>query len=107
MATVAEETDSKRGAEQPEDACGSPFGTLSCLLRSVENLNASLDLSSGLERLAELLRRTVPFDTFGVLLLDEIGQDLRFHFAVGIDPEVVEHWRFGRGQGIVGAAAAP
>lgn len=109
MDTVAEETPASsrlRGAKAASDACGSPLETLSCLLRSVENLNASLDLRSGLERLAELLRRSMPFDTFAVLLLDDIGQDLRFHFAVGIDPEVVEHWRFGRGQGIVGTVAA-
>jgi len=117
MDTVAEETlaESPKGSEKvlpsrdavaPAGVCGSPLETLSCLLRSVENLNASLDLRSGLERLAGVLRLSVPFDTFGVLLLDEIGQDLRFHFAVGIDPEVVEHWRFGRGQGIVGTVAA-
>ena len=86
--------------------CGSPLETLSCLLKSVENLNASLDLGSGLERLAELLRQSIAFDTFAVLLLDEMGRELSFHYAFGIDPEVVEHWRFGQGQGIVGIVAA-
>lgn len=88
------------------DACSSPLETLSCLLKSVENLNASLDLKSGLQGVAELLRRSIAFDTFGVLLFDELSQDLRFRFALGVDPEVVENWRFGRGQGIIGTVAA-
>jgi sigma-B regulation protein RsbU (phosphoserine phosphatase) len=87
-------------------ACSSPLETLSCLLKSVENLNASLELEAGLEGVAERLRRSIPFDTFAVLLFDELGRDLRFRFALGVDAEIVEHWRFGRGQGIVGTVAA-
>lgn len=86
--------------------CSSPLETLSCLLKSVENLNASTDLESGLGGVADLLRRSIAFDTFGVLLFDELGRDLRFRFALGVDEEVVEHWRFGRGQGVIGTAAA-
>lgn len=83
-----------------------PLKALSCLLKSVENLNSSLDLRAGLQGVADLLHRTIPFDTFSVLLHDEIGQDLRFHFALGIDPDIAEHWRFGPGQGLVGTVAA-
>ena len=90
----------------PVIACGSPLATLSCLLKSVENLNASLDLSSGLHGVADLLRRSIAFDTFAVLLFDDLGQELRYHFAIGVDDDVVEHWRFGRGQGVIGTVAA-
>lgn len=79
--------------------------TLSCLLRTVDQLNSAEDLGTGLERVAEQLRPSIPFDTFAVLLLDPLGQELRFHFAVGVASEVLAHWRFGMGQGIVGRVA--
>ncbi len=93
-------------ADPLASACGSPLETLACLLESVDNLNTSLDLRSGLEGLAELLRRSIAFDTFAVLLLDELGQQLEFHFAFGLDREVEKNWRFGPGQGVVGTVAA-
>ncbi len=90
----------------PKTACGSPVETLSCLLDTVEELNSSDDLATGLERVARRLGRTLAYDTFAVLLLDEVGRELRFHFALGFPPQVVESWRFGLGQGLVGVAAA-
>ncbi len=75
------------------------------LLRSVQSLNAGSDLAEGLGRVAEQLRGIVDFASLAVLLLDDFGGELRFAFAEGFSREVVEHWRFGIGQGIVGSAA--
>jgi sigma-B regulation protein RsbU (phosphoserine phosphatase) len=91
---------------KPVSTCGSPLETLSCLMDTVEDLNSAVDLSTGLEQVADRLRVGLSFDTFAVLLLDELGRDLSFHFAMGVPPEVVENWRFGLGQGLVGIAAA-
>ena len=75
------------------------------MLHAIRDLNASLDLSEGLKRVAETVKRSIRYDTFAVLLLDEMGRELRFVHADGFPDEVVEHWRFGIGQGIVGIAA--
>ncbi|MCP4654686.1 MAG: GAF domain-containing protein, partial [bacterium] len=90
----------------PGGVCGDPLRTLSCLLETVEELNSASDLTSGLERVAQRLQHSIDFDTFAVLLLDDRGQELRFHFALGLPEDVVEHWRFGLGQGLVGLAAS-
>ncbi len=85
--------------------CG-PEGAISCLLTATQELNASADLSTGLRKVAETLKHYIDYDTFAVLLLDDLGKELRFEFATGISPEVARHWRFGMGQGIVGTAAS-
>ncbi len=95
--------------EAPETAapklpCG-PEEALACILEVARELDTAADLGSGLERVAERLREFVAYDTLGILLLDDQGKDLRFEVAVGYRAEVVEHWRFGIGQGIVGTAA--
>ncbi len=86
--------------------CGDPLRTLSCLLETVEELNSASDLRFGLERVATRLRSSIDFDTFAILLLDDRGQELRFHYALGLPEDVAAHWRFGLGQGLVGLAAA-
>ncbi len=78
---------------------------LSFLVQVAEELNATLDLDEVLRKVAERVKAYVPYDTFAVLLLDPLGQELRFRLAVGFPREVVEHWRFGLGQGIVGTVA--
>ena len=78
---------------------------LTCLLATTRDLNASTDFRQGLERVAERLRHYVDYDTFAVLLLDDLGRELHFEFAVGFSPDVQQHWRFGLGQGIVGTVA--
>lgn len=97
----------QRTERQAEEA---PFPNtedpLACLLSVTQELNATDDLSSGLERFAEALAEYVPYDTLGVLLFDELGRELRFELAIGYPPEVAEHWRFGPGQGLVGTAAS-
>lgn len=74
------------------------------LLSAVQELHAARELSAGLTRLAERLRPYFDFDNLSVLLLDEAGRELRFALGLGLPPEIAEHWRFGPGQGIVGAA---
>jgi sigma-B regulation protein RsbU (phosphoserine phosphatase) len=75
------------------------------LLSVLQELNAAPDLKTGLERVAELVYRVLPYDNLNVLLLDELGRELRYAIAVGAPAEVAEHWRFGMGQGIVGTVA--
>ena len=76
-----------------------------CLLGVSAALNSAPDLDSGLREVARLLKRYVDYETLAILLLDELGHELRFELAVGFDSEVAKHWRFGLGQGIVGTAA--
>jgi sigma-B regulation protein RsbU (phosphoserine phosphatase) len=87
-----------KAASRPED----PWA---CLLRATQELNAAPDLVGGLERVAACLRDYIPFDTMGVLLLDELGRELQFAFTEGYEAAVAEHWRFGMGQGLVGTVA--
>jgi sigma-B regulation protein RsbU (phosphoserine phosphatase) len=75
------------------------------LLAVIQELNAAPDLKSGLERVAEMVRQVIRYDNLSVLLLDELGHELRYAVAVGGPAEVAEHWRFGMGQGIVGTVA--
>jgi sigma-B regulation protein RsbU (phosphoserine phosphatase) len=78
---------------------------MGAILGVIQELNAASDLRTGLAQVAEHLRRCLDYDTLGILLLDDLGRELRFEFTVGIPPEVAEHWRFGLGQGIVGTVA--
>jgi len=75
------------------------------LLAVIQELNAAPDLRTGLARVAELLRDCVPYDNLSVLLLDDMGRELRYEISVGLPAEVAEHWRFGMGQGLVGTVA--
>lgn len=88
-----------KGAGRP------PEQVVACLLAVSSALNSATDLKSGLETVADLLKGYVEYETLAILLLDDLGRELRFELAVGFDRDVVEHWRFGLGQGIVGTAA--
>ena len=79
---------------------------LAGLLEVTQGLNLAGDMQPGLDRVAARLGQYIDFTTFGVLLLDDFGRELRFVFARGFPASVVEHWRFGMGQGLVGTAAA-
>ncbi len=78
---------------------------LSCLVDISEDLSASLDLDEILERVSQRLRQLFDYESFAVLLLDSLGKELRFRFAVGYPEDVIGQWRFGVGQGLVGTVA--
>lgn len=84
---------------------GSPDRALRTLLRAIHDLDSSVELDQRLDRVARQVRRQIAYDTFSILLLDDMGRELGFAHATGFPKEVVEHWRFGIGQGIVGSAA--
>lgn len=92
-------------ARASEESSHSPDRALRTLLRAIHALDSSLDLDQRLERVAEEVRPMIAYDTFAVLLLDDMARELRFAHATGFPAEVVEHWRFGIGQGVVGTAA--
>jgi sigma-B regulation protein RsbU (phosphoserine phosphatase) len=75
------------------------------VLASIQELNSAPDLRSGLTRVAAILHGVLRNDIFCVLLLDDLGRELRFEVAEGVPTEVTEHWRFGMGQGLVGTVA--
>jgi sigma-B regulation protein RsbU (phosphoserine phosphatase) len=71
----------------------------------VKDLGSTLELDQLLLRVANGVKRFVDYDTFAVLLVDDLGRELYFHFALGYSEHVVKNWRFGMGQGIVGVVA--
>jgi sigma-B regulation protein RsbU (phosphoserine phosphatase) len=83
---------------RPEDA-------MACLVQMAQELHSAADLDAGLRKVAEQLKEHIDYDTFAILLLDDLGQELRFRFGIGFSDEVMAHWRFGLGQGLVGSAA--
>lgn len=85
---------------------GEHLDAVSALAQLVGDFGSTLELDQILANVSEGIRKHVPYDTFAVLLLDDLGQQLQFRFAVGFPDEVVRNWRFGLGQGIVGTAAA-
>ncbi|MCH7664493.1 MAG: SpoIIE family protein phosphatase [Acidobacteria bacterium] len=101
---MSEPTRIPAGGEKRE-GFATPERAMRNMLHAIRDLDSSRDLSEGLKRVAETVKRSIRYDTFAVLLLDEMGSELRFVHAEGFPDEVVEHWRFGIGQGIVGTAA--
>lgn len=84
---------------------GEHLSAVVALAKLVGDFGSSLDLDQIFANVAEGIREHVAYDTFAILLLDELGQQLEFRFAVGFPDKVVRNWRFGLGQGIVGTAA--
>jgi len=84
---------------------GEHLGAVSALAKLVGDFGSTLDLDQIFANVAEGIRAHVDYDTFAILMLDELGQQLEFRFAVGFPEEVVSNWRFGLGQGIVGTSA--
>lgn len=78
---------------------------ITCVLDLTARLSMADDLEAGLEHVSDLLHGMVGYDTLAVLLLDEVHEELRIRYARGMPGEVVDHWRFGLGQGLVGLAA--
>jgi len=84
---------------------GEHLSAVSALAKLVGDFGSTLDLDQIFANVAEGIRAHVDYDTFAILLLDELGQQLEFRFAVGFPDKVVSSWRLGLGQGIVGTAA--
>jgi sigma-B regulation protein RsbU (phosphoserine phosphatase) len=74
------------------------------LFELVDTLNTTLDLDTLLGRVAELVRKVIPFEIFAILLVNERAQELRMRFNIGHAPDV-ERIRIKLGQGITGRAA--
>ena len=90
------------GAEPaPADA-----DALSCLGPIISDLSSSLELDEVFERLAARCRQTIGYDGFAILLLDELGQQLEFRFAVGFRTEARRCYRLSPTEGAVGQALA-
>jgi phosphoserine phosphatase RsbU/P len=106
MARIETLTTAAERAEAAEPCDGLPGEMTSCMLAAIQELNGAADLRSGLARVADLLHGALEHDYFSVLLLDELGRELRYELASGLPPEVAEHWRFGMGQGLVGTVAS-
>jgi len=75
------------------------------LLEVADVVNTTLDLDTTLRRVAELVRRVIDYEIFGILLLNEKTQELYFRFSVGHPREVAERMRVKVGEGVTGAAA--
>jgi sigma-B regulation protein RsbU (phosphoserine phosphatase) len=54
---------------------------------------------------AELVRKVIDYEIFGILLLNEKTQELYFRFSVGHSREVAERIRIKVGEGVTGTAA--
>jgi sigma-B regulation protein RsbU (phosphoserine phosphatase) len=75
------------------------------LLEVADVVNTTLDLDTTLRRVAELVRKVIDFEIFGILLLNEKTQELYFRFSVGHSREVAERMRIKVGEGVTGLAA--
>src|SRR5216684_2991325 len=75
------------------------------LLEVADVVNTTLDLDTTLRRVAELVRKVIDYEIFGILLLNEKTQELYFRFSVGHSREVAERFRVKLGEGVTGAAA--
>jgi phosphoserine phosphatase RsbU/P len=75
------------------------------LLEVADVVNTTLDLDTTLKRVAELVRKVIDYEIFGILLLNEKTQELYFRFSVGHTREVAERLRIKVGQGVTGVAA--
>ena len=75
------------------------------LLEVADVVNTTLDLDTTLRRVAELVRKVIDYEIFGILLLNEKTQELHFRFSVGHARETAERLRIKVGEGVTGAAA--
>src|SRR5205809_1553160 len=75
------------------------------LLEVADVVNTTLDLDTTLRRVAELVRKVIDYEIFGILLLNEKTQELYFRFSVGHQREVADRLRIKLGEGVTGVAA--
>ena len=64
------------------------------LLEVADVVNTTLDLDTTLRRVAELVRKVIDYEIFGILLLNEKTQELYFRFQVGYAREIAERGTF-------------
>ncbi|MEO6119197.1 MAG: GAF domain-containing protein, partial [Terriglobales bacterium] len=95
---------SKSGLAKPlTGSDGTPLRVEEFLVELADALNTTLDLDTLLSRVAEMVKRVIPYEIFAILLLNEKTQDLRMRFQIGHNPET-ERLRIKIGQGITGQA---
>src|SRR5579872_6920191 len=75
------------------------------LLEVADVVNTTLDLDTTLRRVAELVRKVIDYEIFGILLLNEKTQELYFRFSVGHSKEIAERILVKVGEGVTGTAA--
>ena len=75
------------------------------LLEVADVVNTTLDLDTTLKRVAELVRKVIDYEIFGILLLNEKTQELYFRFSVGHSLEIADRIRIKVGEGVTGVAA--
>src|SRR5438445_11847368 len=75
------------------------------LLAMADVVNPTLDLDTTLRRVAELVRKVIDYEIFGILLLNDKTQQLYFRFSVGHSHEVADRLRIKLGEGVTGVAA--
>src|SRR5437899_5477290 len=75
------------------------------LLEVADVVNTTLDLDTTQRRVAELVRKVIDYEIFGILLLNEKTQELYFRFSVGHSREIAERLRIKVGEGVTGVAA--
>jgi len=78
---------------------------LTLLLEVSEQISSTLDLDELMKRMAEVVKRTIDYEVFAILLLHEKSKELSVRFSVGHPEEVVRNLRIKVGEGIVGRAA--
>lgn len=81
-----------------------PAETLKVLADISHEINASLNLHEVLASAAAQVKRLIDYEIFAVLLPTANTNELYVRFAIGHRPEVVEHWRIPKSDGIIGAA---
>src|SRR5579863_7374447 len=75
------------------------------LLEVADVVNTTLDLETTLRRVAEIVRKVIDYEIFGILLLNDKTQELYFRFSVGHSREFAERIRIKVGEGVTGLAA--
>jgi PAS domain S-box-containing protein len=81
------------------------LGELSIVYQASIAATSTLDFAEIMERIAEVLQRTLGSTLLTLLLYDEDTQRLRIRAGAGYPPEVVEHIQPRLGEGITGSVA--
>jgi phosphoserine phosphatase RsbU/P len=80
-------------------------GLLATLYDIGKETSSILDLDQLLQRLAEVVKRVIDYEMFGIFLLDESSGELVLRKAVSYGPTAERKTRIRLGEGLTGAAA--